>query len=231
MSGNLAYLGVLSAPTTHGKRAVAVSLTGSVDMHHFVYAGLPKGNQAVEDWLWAAGINPAEAALALPPEYLISDVILPELADCTLVVSHQDMDTPLVEALVRTLGRQGAPAIVSGIVVSEPVTKYLVNGAAGSRARALQTAYEAALEQAKSVPAPHRLAGAVDRDGQLLSISVDGPFYKGSWTITEPDDALFIAMSLAPLAMSSEIVVDKGPAAAALSSLAAQVGLGQRLAA
>jgi hypothetical protein len=231
MSDTLAYLGVLTAPTTQGKRAVAISLTGNVDLHHLVYAGFPKGNQAVDDWLWSAGINPEEAAMALPPEYLISDVLLPELAHSTLVVAHQDMDTPLVEALVRTLGRQGAPAIVSGIEVTGPVTKYLVNGAAGSRARALQSAYEDALEKSKTVPAAHRLAGVVDRDGQLTSISVDGPFYKGSWTISEPDDALFIAMSLAPLAMSSEIVVDKGPAAAALSSLAAQVGLGQRLAA
>lgn len=230
MSRNIAYLGVLAAPTTQGKRAVAVSLCGAVELHHLVYAGFSVTSRAVEDWLWSAGINPEDAAIALPPEIVISDIIVPELGRTTLVVSHDDLDVPFVDALVRTLGRQGSPAIVSGISLSGPIAA-AVNGAAGRRAYALQAAYEAALEQAATEPAEHRLSGQVDRDGRLTAMAVDGPFAKGSWTIAEEDDALFVAMSLAPLAGFATLVVEEGPAAAALSRLAAQVGLEQKLAA
>jgi len=230
MSDQLAYLGVLAAPTTQGKRAVAISIVGAVELHHLVYAGFDGGSQVVEDWLWSAGINPEEASQALPPEIVISDILLPELSSKTLIVTHQDMDIPLVDALVRTLGRQGRPVIISGISLDGPIAAS-VNGAAGRRAFALLAAYEASLEAAAKDPIPHRLSGEVDRDGRLSSIAVDGPFSKGAWKIVEDEDALFIAMSLAPLAGFAEIVIDEGPAAAALSRLVAQVGLGQRLAA
>lgn len=227
MSSELAYLGVLAAPTLQGKRAIAISLTGNVQSHHIVRANLDYGDESVTDWLWNAGINPREAAEAPPAEYFMSYVLLPELADSTLVVTYQDMDIPMVDALVRTLGRQGTPAIVSGVQLANPTTKCVVNGEAGSRADALQAAYEAALEGSRTVPAVHRLAGEMDCDGQLKSISVDGPFRKGAWAISEPCDALFIAMSLASLTKSAELIIEDGPAADALSSLAAQVGLVQ----
>lgn len=230
MTKHLAYLGVLAAPTTQGKRAVAVALSGSVELYHLVYAGFHGASKAVEDWLWSAGINPEEAATALPPEIVISDIILPELGDSTLVVAHQDMDIPLVDALVRTMGRQGMAVIVSGIVLEGPIAE-AVNGAAGRRSFGLQAAYEAALERSVEEPQEHRLSGEVDRDGRLTSMAVDGPFAKGSWKIMEEEDAMFVAMSLAPLVGFAELVVEEGPAAAALSRLAAQVGLEQRLAA
>lgn len=227
MSSTLAYLGVLAAPTPQGKRAVAISLTGNVQSHHIVRANLDYGDESVTDWLWNAGINPQEAAEAPPAEYFISYVLLPELADSTLVVTYQDIDIPMVDTLVRTLDRQGTPAIVSGVQLADPTTKYVVNGEAGSRADALQAAYEAALEGSRTVPAVHRLAGTVACDGQLKSISVDGPFRKGTWTISDPCNALFIAMSLTSLTKSAELIIEDGPAADALSSLAAQVGLVQ----
>lgn len=230
MSDHLAYLGVLAAPTTQGKRAVAVALSGAVELYHLVYAGFHGSSKAVEDWLWSAGINPDEAATALPPEIVISDIILPELGDATLVVTHQDMDIPLVDALVRTLARQGAGVIVSGISIDGRIAE-AVNGAAGRRAFALHAAYEAALEAASESPIEHRLSGEVDRDGNLISMAVEGPFAKGSWKIVEEDDAIFVASSLAPLSGFAELVVEDGPAAAALSRLAAQIGLEQKLAA
>lgn len=230
MSATLAYLGTLAATTTRGRRAVAASLTGAVELHHIVHSGLDVSNEAVSDWLWSMGINPDEAVESLPPEILIEEVFMPELKSVTLVVTHDDLDIPFVDLLVRALGRRGNPVIVSGLSPTGPLAEY-VNGAAGRRAIALQAAYEAAIEQASHSPVVHHLTGTLDAEGKISSISIDGPFAKNSWTVSEEDDALFVAMALAPLNGFAKLKVQEGPAAVSLSRLAAQVGLEQSIAA
>lgn len=230
MSATLAYLGTLAAVTTRGRRAVAASLTGAVEMHHIVHSGLDVSIQAVSDWLWSVGVNPDEAVNSLPPEILIEEVFLPALTDAKLVVTHDDLDIPFVDALVRALGRRGNPPIVSGLAPTGPLADY-VNGASGRRAAALQAAYEAALEGAAQNPLVHYLSGTTDGEGKISSISIDGPFAKNSWTVSEEDDALFVAMALAPLNGFAKLKVQEGPAAASLSRLAVQVGLEQSIAA
>lgn len=229
MAGHLAYLGILAAPTLKGRRAVAVALSGAVELYHLVDAGLVSDSKAVADWLWTAGINPDEAASALPPEILLSDVLLPELGRSALVVCHSDMDVELVDTLVTTLGRQGNPAIISGIDLTGPIQE-ATNGAAGRRAFALQARYEAMLEQAAKAPIEHVLDGSLS-GGKLVGISVDGPFAKQAWTLDEEADGMFVMMSLAGLSDHAAFIVKDGPAAAAISRLASQVGIERRLAA
>ena len=230
MSATLAYLGTLAAVTTRGRRAVAASVTGAVELHHIVHSGLDTSIQAVSDWLWSVGVNPNEAIESLPPEILIEEVFLPALESITLVVTHDDLDIPFVDSLVRALGRRGTPAVVSGLAPSGPLADY-VNGASGRRAAALQAVYEAALEEASKTPLVHHLTGTVDSEGKISSISIDGPFAKSTWTVTEEDDATFVAMALAPLGGFAKLKVQEGPVAAPLSRLAAKVGLEQSIAA
>ena len=230
MSATLAYLGTLAATTTRGRRAVSASLTGAIEMHHVVHSGLDVSIKAVSDWLWSVGINPDEAVESLPPEILIEEVFLPALENVTLVVTHDDLDIPFVDYLVRSLGRRGTPAVVSGLAPTGPLGDY-VNGAAGRRAAALQALYEAALEQAAQSPLVHHLTGTVDAEGKIASISIDGPFAKSRWTVSEEDDAHFVAMALAPLNGFAKLKVQEGSVAASLSRLAAQVGLEHSIAA
>jgi hypothetical protein len=230
MSSDLAYLGVLAAQTAQGRRAVAVSLTGAIEAHHVVDAGFLSGSEQVKKWLWSVGINPAEAASSLDAESLVHGVIVPTLGRTPLVVSHADMDVPLVAMLVHRLGRMGSPAIVSGLAPSGPLAE-AVNGAAGRRAFALQAAYEAALEQSRSKPAAHVLDGKISEDGSLAGISVEGPFAHASWTLAEADDATFVMLSLAGLAANARFVVKEGPAASALRREAAEAGLLPKMAA
>ena len=230
MASELTYLGVLAAPTAQGRRAVAVALAGAVDLYQLVDAGFVRGAKAVEDWLWTAGINPEESYAALPSEILLTSVLLPEIGRKTLVVSHGDMDIPLVDQLVTELGRQANPAIVSGIELTGPFAE-AINGAAGRRAIALQARYEAALEEAEVSPLVHKISGKVGPKGTLESISIAGDFAKGNWTLDTEDDALFLLMSWAGMSGFAAFEVEDGPAAGALTRLGRGLGLFQKMAA
>lgn len=229
MANDLVYLGVLAAPTGQGRRAVAVALTGAVELYHLVDAGFSEGSASVENWLWSAGINPEESYAALPVDMMISEILLPEIGRRTLVVPHSDMDVSLVDSLVSAMGRQGNPAIVSGIELTGPLA-LVCNGTAGRRAFALQARYESALEEARSVPAVHVVDGTLV-DGRIASMSVSGPFAKGSWTLDEDDDAMFLMMWLVGISGFATFEVKDGPAAAALRRLAEEVGMEWRIAA
>lgn len=230
MSGQLAYLGILAAKTSRGRRAVAVALSGSVELYHIVYAGFMSDSQTVNDWLWTAGINPEEAANALPPEIMVRDILLPAIGSRPLVVCHSDMDVPLVDMLCTQLGRAGNPPIVSGIDLTGPIQE-VTNGAAGRRAFALQARYEAELEEARRNPAVHVLDGTVDDAGILTGISVSGPFSKQAWTLESPDDAIFVMAGLAGMGDMVQFAVKEGPAAGALARVAEEVGIERRKAA
>src|SRR3546814_5246982 len=83
MSNNdrLTYLGILSAPTDQGPRAIAVALSGAVSLHHFVDAGLDTDAEVVRDWLWSMGINPDNVATAMPADVLIRDILIPSIGN------------------------------------------------------------------------------------------------------------------------------------------------------
>lgn len=230
MANDLTHLGILAAPTAQGRRAVAVALVGAVEEHHLVDAGFLAGSERVDAWLWSVGINPQELSSSLPADAVVHGILIPAIGSKTLVVTHEDMDAPLVDMLVSELGRIGNPAIVSGLAPTGPLAQ-AVNGAAGRRAMALQAAYEAALEQARRVPIEHVLDGAVSSDGNLARVSVKGPFAHSTWSLSDPEDALFVMLSLAGLSSMARFVVKDGPGAAALSEVAAEVGLMPRLAA
>jgi hypothetical protein len=229
MNDRLVHLGVLAARTAQGRRAVAVSLSGGVEMHHLVDAGFVSGSKMVEDWLLGAGINPEEAFGALPVEYVVESLILPALEGRTLVVPHCDLDVNVVDMLVSECGRVGTPAIVSGIDISGPLDG-VVNGIAGRRADALRDRYEQALVRAATVPQTHVFDGMVE-GSRLSRIEIDGPFAKGAWTLDGDDDALFVMLSLTGIAGMARFEVKDGPAAAALARLAREVGLESRPAA
>src|SRR3546814_11025063 len=95
MSNNdrLTYLGILSAPTDQGPRAIAVALSGAVSLHHFVDAGLDTDAEVVRDWLWSMGINPDNVATAMPADVLIRDILIPSIGNRVLVVHHADSET------------------------------------------------------------------------------------------------------------------------------------------
>ena len=229
MNDRLVFLGVLAARTAQGRRAVAASLAGAVEAHHLVDAGLVAGSRAVEDWLLGVGISPDEAHGALPPEWIARSILVPAIGDRTLVVAHADLDVNLVGEIVSELGRIGRPAIVSGL---DPASASApdVNGAAGRRAAGLAELYGRALEASRISPAPHVLSGTM-ANGSLASLSVDGPFAKGDWTLVDEEDGLFAALTLSGLAGSARFVVKDGPAAGALTRLADDAGLTGRLAA
>src|SRR3546814_18826909 len=106
MSNNdrLTDLGILSAPTDQGPRAIAVALSGAVSLHHFVDAGLDTDAEVVRDWLWSMGINPDNVAPAMPEDVLIRAVIIPSIGKSVLVVPHPDSANTFVDALVNGLG-------------------------------------------------------------------------------------------------------------------------------
>lgn len=224
MNNRLVHLGVLAARTAQGRRAVAISLSGGVEMHHVVDAGFIAGSSAVEDWLLGAGITPDQAYGALPMEYVAGSIVLPALEDRTLVVAHSDLDINIVDLLVSECARIGSPAIVSGIDLSGPLPG-LVNGIAGRRAEALRDRYEAALDRARTSPQTHHLSGSMEGD-RLTRIEVDGPFAKGEWILDDEDDALFVMLSLAGLAGMARFEVENGPAVRVLSHLADEAGVG-----
>lgn len=230
MSKTLTYLGVLAARTEQGRKAVAVCLTGAVELYHIIDAGFASGSEIVRDWLWTAGINPEEAACSFTYDMVISEVLLPEIGSHSLVIAHEDMDIDLVAALTSSLGRIGNPPIVTGIEILGPFNA-VTNGAAGKRAFALQGHYEAALESSQKRPAAHLLSGKVAPNGKLQQISVAGPFAQHDWTLDDPEDALFVIMSLAGLLDRAVFNVAPGPAEKALRHLLKEVGLPQRLAA
>lgn len=223
MENRLVHLGVLAARTAQGRRAVAVSLVGGVDMHHLVDAGFVSGSTMVEEWLLGAGISPDEAYGALPMEYVVNSLIIPALEGRTLVLPHCDLDVNLVDMLAAECARIGTPAIVSGIDLSGPLDG-VINGIAGRRADALRERYEAALAKARTTPQPHVLEGAMDGD-RLVRMEVDGPFAKGVWSLDDADDALFVMLSLAGLAGMARFEIVEGPAAPVLARLAGEVGV------
>lgn len=230
MANDLIHLGILAAPTGQGRRAVAVAMVGAVEAYHLVDAGFLVGSERVDSWLWSVGINPQELSTSLQADALVHGVLIPAIGSKTLVVTHVDMDVPLVNMLVSELGRIGNPAIVSGIAPTGPLSE-AVNGAAGRRAMSLQASYEAALEQARRTPIDHVLDGAVAPDGSLMRMSVDGPFARSSWSLSDPEDAMYVMLSLAGMTGLARFVVKDGPGAAALSEIASEVGLTSRMAA
>lgn len=228
-NNQLTYLGVLAAPTREGKRVVAVALSGAVDLHHFVDAGLDCASEAVQDWLWAAGINPDLAAIALPPEILIKDVIIPAIGQRSLVVHHGDRDIAFVDQLIRALADAGNATITAGIELIAPIED-APNGAANRRALALQTRYEAAIQDAKNSPLIHMIGGELS-DGKLTRISIDGPFSKQSWTLENEEDAFFVMASITHMGPLAAYVIENGPAHMQIKRLANEVGLSEKLAA
>jgi hypothetical protein len=227
---NLTYLGVLAAPTSQGARAVAVALTGGVELYHFVDAGLDTGAEAVREWLWNAGINPDEAAIALPNDILIRDILVPAIGNKALVVHHGDVDIPLVDELLSALAESGNAVIVSGVELVGPIAASL-HGAAPRRAFALQARYEAALDAARKSPPVHMISGKVDVSGMLTEIAVDGPFLKRTWTLETQDDAFFVLTHVSHVGSLAAFVIEGGPAQAELKRLANEFGLNEKLAA
>ncbi len=225
MAGNLIFLGILAAPTSKGRRAVAVSMTGAAELYHIVDAGFRPGTPEIESWLISAGIEPNECYAAMSADDMVEHILIPEIGNKTLVVSHSDIDTHLVDLLVSKLGRMANPAIISGIDLSGPIAAS-VNGAAGRRAFALQATYENALEEAKTNPPQHIIDGEMD-GSKLKSISVSGPFAKNKWELDSEEDALFIMMTLVGMMDFCKFVVRKGPAASTLEGLVAKVGIRQ----
>ena len=226
----LTYLGVLSAPTKTGRRAVAVAITGGAEIYHLVDAGLDTSSSAVQDWLWTAGINPDEARSTLPSNILIRDILLPAIGRKALVVHHGDMDVPFVDELVRRLPDNGSSAIVSGLDLSGPIAQ-AGNGAAGRRAFALQVRYEAALADAEQTPARHAIGGQLNSDGFLTHLTIDGPFAKQSWTLDQENDAFPALVSIMHLGTLAAFIIEEGPAKNKIKHLVNQFGFDERLAA
>ena len=226
---DLTYLGILAAPTREGKRVVAVALSGGAELCHFADAGLDCSSEAVQDWLWAAGINPDEAATALPPEILIKEVLVPAIGSRALVVHHGDREIAFVDQLITALADAGNVVITSGLELIAPIEE-APNGAAGRRAFALQTRYEAALADARKSPLIHLIGGSVE-NGRLVAITVDGPFAKQSWTLENDEDAFFVMTHLSHLGPLTAFVIEKGPGKTELKRLANELGLGEKLAA
>lgn len=229
-SDNLVYLGILPAPVADGRKAVAVALTGAVELYHFVDAGLDIKHPLVDDWLWLAGINSREIASALPPAALIKNVILPAIGNKTLVVAHEDVSLSFVDELIYAIRTAGGYATISSIELKGPIAM-CENGAAGRRAFALQARYEAALDTARKVPAIHRISGQLGDDGQLTLISIDGLFSKRSWTIESEADAIVSLIAIAQIGEYACFVIDDGPAQNALKALASEFGIEEKQAA
>lgn len=226
----IAYLGILSAPTQEGRHAVAVALSGAAELYHLVDAGIDTSSDVVRDWLWAAGINPEEAATALPGDVLIREILVPSIGSKPLVIHHGDMDIPFVDSLHRAISRTNSPPIVSGLDLTGPIAQ-AGNGAAGRRAFALQARYEAAIDEARKCPAVHRISGALNEEGQIAHLSISGPFAQRSWTLERDDDAFLLMINIMHIGSLATFVIDPGPAQEKLRLLAAQVGLDERLAA
>lgn len=224
MSEHLTFLGILSAPTQDGKRAVAIALAGAVELYHFVDAGLDTSSDLVCDWLWAASINPDEAAVALPPHILINDIILPALTGKTLVVCHSDANLEFVDLLVNELQSKGSMVITSGINLTGPIAR-LSSGAAGRRAFALQANYEAALDDALGTPAPHIISGECDDDGDLSVISVAGVFLQQSWAIIDELDVFSVLTCIMQIGPRADIQIETNQAGLKIRALAAQFGI------
>ncbi len=229
-SPNLSYLGILAAHTSAGKQAVGVAIAGAVELYHLVDADLDYSSQLVHDWLWTAGINPDEAAVALPPTVLIRDIIAAEIVRQPLVVHHADLEIPFVDQLVSELTAAGNQPIISGVDINGPIAQ-AVNGAAGRRAFALQARYEAALDEAANSPAIHHIKGQLTADGEVSHISITGPFAQRNWTLSEPTDAMLVMATILHIGDLANFVIDQGPAQSKLKLIANQIGLNDKLAA
>lgn len=223
MNNNLIYLGVLSAPTTAGRRAAAVALVGAAECYHLVNADFPVNSELANDWLWTAGINPDEAHSALTAEQIVEAVLVPAIGTGTLVINHADMDIDLVALLSSKLGRMGNPAIVSGIDLKGPFQE-VCNGAAGKRAFAMQGHYEAALANSKERPARHVLTGSVNEHGQLTELQIKGPFATRNWQLEADDDGVFALMSIAGMRERMAVEVPSSPASARITLLLSALG-------
>ena len=232
MSNNdrLTYLGILSAPTDQGPRAVAVALSGAVDLHHFVDAGLDTQTEVVRDWLWSVGINPDNAATAMPADALIRDVLLPAIGGRVLVIHHADAETPFVDALLREIRTHNGFASISGIDLLGPIESD-ANEEARRRSDALRARYEVALELAATDPLIHTISGEIGADGALKAISISGAFSKQNWTLETEDDALFVLSEISHMGPLAAFVIEPGPAQSRLKKLANEQGLNEKLAA
>lgn len=226
----LTYLGLLAAPTSQGPRAVAIALAGGEELHHIVDAGLDTSAEPVRDWLWNAGINPDEASAGLPADFLIRELLIPVLADKTLVVHHADLEVSLVDQLVSEMADAGLSVIISGVDLAGPIAS-VMNGAAPRRAIALQARYEAALATAAITPINHKVRGKVDQTGALTEISVDGPFLKRNWTLEDADDAFFVMTQISHVGPLAAFLIEGGPAQQQLKLLANELGINEKLAA
>lgn len=226
----LTYLGLLAAPTTKGSRAVAIAFTGAVEMYYVIDAGLDTSSEAVRDWLWNAGINPDEAAQALPSDFFIKEIAVPALDGRPVVIHHSDLEVSLVDSLVNALIEAGNTPMVVGLDLNGPIAA-MVNGAAPRRAIALQARYEAALAIAEKSPLLHTINGKVDPLGHLTEISVSGPFIQRNWVLEDQEDAFFVLTQISHVGPSAAFIIEGGPAQIALKRLANDFGLAEKLAA
>lgn len=226
----LMYLGILAAPTEQGSRAVAVALAGAVELHHLVDAGLDLNVEAVRDWLWAAGVNPDNAAIAMPADAVIRDILLPAIGGRMLVIHHGDAEVPFVDELIKALRQNGAFPTISGIDLLGPIDSD-VEGDAPRRAAALQERYQAAIEIASKEPLIHKISGEVSSTGDLKSIAISGVFSKQKWTLESEDDALFILSDISHMGPLAAFAIEPGPAQTRLKQLVAENGLSEKIAA
>lgn len=226
----LSYLGVLSAPTEQGPRAVAVALTGAVELYHFLDAGLDTSSEAVRDWYWASGINPDNAAMAMPADVLIRDILLPAIGSRMVVIHHGDTNIPFVDELIQALKTNGAFVTISGIDLVGPINSSL-QAEAARRAFALQARYEAAIEIASKEPLIHKLSGEIGPNGLLSSIAISGVFSKQKWTLENEDDQLFVLSDISHMGPLAAFTIEPGPAQNILKKLANEYGLNEKLAA
>jgi len=229
-TANRTYLGVLAAPTANGKRAIAVALTGAVNLYHFVDAELDTDDEVVADWLWIAGINPDEIRNTVSPRFLIDEVLIPSIGAKTLIVHYQDMRIALVADLVAALAAKGRPSIVSGIELDGPIPQ-AANGAAGRRALALQSRYEAALDSARAAPAVHNISGEIDEEGRLVQSAVAVPFSRRGGSVLDEAEAFFVMTEILHIGGLATFAIEPGAAHSALKDLSNNIGLDVRIAA
>lgn len=230
VNNKLTYLGVLTAPTAAGPRAVAIALTGAVELYHLVDGDLDTNVDAVRSWFWEAGINPDDAACAVPSQAMIRDILLPAITGHALVVHHSDLDLSFVDELLTAIAGRGDVAIVSGVELAGPIATML-DHAASRRAFALQARYEAALDAARSSPAVHAINGVLDAHGDLIELSIDGPFMKRRWHIDNADDAFFVLAQVGHLGPLAAFRIEAGPAQAQIKKLANEFDLNEKIAA
>jgi hypothetical protein len=223
-SGLLTFLGVLTVSTQDGRRPVAVALSGASELHHLVDAELDLTADSVRDWLWSAGINPDNAANALPANALIHDILAPAVGTRTLVLHHRDTDLDFVSELAVAVRENGGYTTISGIeLIGEMESDQ--NAEAARRADALRSRYEAAIAIAEKEPLIHKISGSVDAEGALTSITISGVFANQKWDVKDENEALFVLANVSHMGPLAAFAFEPGPAQRALKKLADESGL------